>query len=185
MRAESGPAIAPGGSFEAHVTPTRPGTFMYHTHMDDLWQLLGGLAGPLIVLAPGERFDPALDHIVMVTSSFAHPIGGGMSINGSLQPAPIVLHAGIPQRLRLLNMTAFGSDLVVSLDGTGSGRWTPIAKDGIDLDPRLQTPRTPIQELTTGETRDFRFVPAAPGTLKLDVFDGPAIVASVPIDVMP
>ncbi len=52
------PMIDPGQTFEALITPPRAGTFIYHTHMDDIWQLRGGLAGPLIVMEPGKRFDP-------------------------------------------------------------------------------------------------------------------------------
>ena len=59
------PAIKPGQSFEARLTPRRAGTFMYHTHLDDIRQQYGGLVGALVVLEPGHQWDPAhggLDH---------------------------------------------------------------------------------------------------------------------------
>src|SRR5262249_13853983 len=55
------PPIAPGASFVARMAPPRAGTFIYHTHWHDLSQLTNGLYGPLIVLPPGEKFDPASD----------------------------------------------------------------------------------------------------------------------------
>src|SRR5262249_2126413 len=44
------PYIAPGHSFTAYMTPPRAGTFIYHTHWNDVRQLTGGLYGALLVL---------------------------------------------------------------------------------------------------------------------------------------
>jgi FtsP/CotA-like multicopper oxidase with cupredoxin domain len=180
-----GRAIAPGGTFVAAFTPVRAGTFMYHTHVDDVWQLMGGLAGPLVVLPPGERFDPATDHVVMLTIDDEHSFGDAVLVNGSLTPQPLVVRRGHPQRIRLLNLTLINSDLVVSLDGAPGQQWTPISKDGFAMDPRLQIPRTPTQEITIGETRDFRYAPLEVGHTTLDVFEEGTKVASVPIEVVP
>ena len=57
------PLIAPGDSFVARLTLPRSGTFMYHTHLGDFVQLTSGLFGGIVVLEPGERFDPATDHM--------------------------------------------------------------------------------------------------------------------------
>jgi FtsP/CotA-like multicopper oxidase with cupredoxin domain len=181
---DSAPPIAPGGSFVAQFTPPDAGTFMYHTHMDDTWQLVGGLSGPLVVLPRGVHFDPTTDHIVMLTSPVDAPFGDTAAIDGFVEPPPLVVHVGVPQRFRLINMTALNADLIVSLDGPGAPVWTPIAKDGLDLDPRLRIPRRAVQQLTIGETRDFTFVPTAPGHLTFDVFDGPRIGA-MRVDVVP
>ncbi len=180
-----GPPIEPGGTFVAAFTPPRAGTFMYHTHMDDVWQLMAGLAGPLVVMPPGERFDPETDHVVMLTIDDEHPGGDAVLVNGLLAPPPIVVHAGRAQRIRLLNLTLVNSDLVVSLDGAPGQQWTPISKDGFALDPRLQIARTPTQEITIGETRDFRYVPLAAGHTALDVFEEGTKVGSLPIEVTP
>jgi FtsP/CotA-like multicopper oxidase with cupredoxin domain len=181
---DSAPPIAPGGSFVAQFTPAYPGTFMYHTHMDDTWQLVGGLSGPLVVLPAGAHFDPATDHILMLTSPIEAPFGDTAAIDGFVEPPPMVVHVGVPQRFRLINMTALNADLIVSLDGAGAPVWTPIAKDGLDLDPRLRTQRRAVQQLTIGETRDFTFVPTTPGSLTLDVFDG-ARIGGMRVDVVP
>ena len=58
--------IAPGGSFVVRLTPPRAGTFIYHTHVHDYRQLTSGLYGPLLVVEPGERWDPATDHVVVL-----------------------------------------------------------------------------------------------------------------------
>ena len=60
------PPVDPGQSFVAKFTPPRAGTFIYHTHWHKDAQLAGGLYGPLIVLEPGERYDPETDHIVVI-----------------------------------------------------------------------------------------------------------------------
>jgi multicopper oxidase len=41
------PAIRPGSSFEVRITPRRAGTFMYHTHFNEMRQQYGGLVGAL------------------------------------------------------------------------------------------------------------------------------------------
>ena len=40
----------PGDSFTVLMTPPRAGTFIYHTHADELAQLTGGLYGALLVI---------------------------------------------------------------------------------------------------------------------------------------
>jgi FtsP/CotA-like multicopper oxidase with cupredoxin domain len=60
------PPVAPHGTFTASFTPPRAGTFIYHTHWHNAGQLSGGIYGPLVVLEPGERFDPESDHIVIM-----------------------------------------------------------------------------------------------------------------------
>jgi FtsP/CotA-like multicopper oxidase with cupredoxin domain len=57
--------IQPGDSFVAHLTQPRAGTFIYHTHFQDEIQLTSGLYGPIVVLEPGQVFQPATDHIYL------------------------------------------------------------------------------------------------------------------------
>ena len=52
------PAINPGHSFVVRMAPPRARTFIYHTHWHDPDQLENGIYGPLIVLPPGQPFDP-------------------------------------------------------------------------------------------------------------------------------
>ena len=102
------PPVAPGQSFVAKFTPPRAGTFIYHTHWHKDEQLAGGLYGPLIVLEPGERYDPETDHIVVIglNGVLRENEREPFALNGSATPAPIVMRAGVPNRLRLINITA-------------------------------------------------------------------------------
>lgn len=181
------PAIEPGQTFVAHFVPPDAGTFTYHSHLDDGWQLAGGLVGPLIVLPRGESFDTHTDHIVMISELSMTAGGPRLAIGGTLAPPPLAITAGVPQRLRLSDLTLGGESLVVSLsEGPHVMRWTPIAKDGRDLPARFHIPVLATHALTIGETRDFSFTPVRAGTLTLGVYNldnNGALVASQQIDV--
>jgi FtsP/CotA-like multicopper oxidase with cupredoxin domain len=166
------PPIRPGESFVAHMTPPRAGTFIYHTHWHDERQLAGGMSGPLIVLEPGEKYDPDVERMVFV--SVAPPtdkVPDPILINGSLTPAPLRMKAGNTYRLRLINITADNANFDVTLSSGGKPvTWRAVAKDGADL-PAAQALSLPAnrQSLTTGETRDFEYRPETAGDLKLEV----------------
>jgi manganese oxidase len=183
------PPIDPGATFVARFTPPDSGTFMYHAHMDDGWQLGEGADGPLIVMPPGEDFDPNTDHLVMISESYEKAGAPFIAIGGSLAPGPLSMTAGVPQRLRFAELTLGGQNLVVSLsDASRVLRWTPIAKDGRDLPLRLERETDATQALTIGETRDFRFTPKRAGTLTLGVYDldnNGMLVGTQQIDVAP
>src|SRR5258708_33601964 len=76
--------IQPGASFIVTFTPPRAGTFIYHTHMDDVRQLSSGLYGPLIVLPPGKSFDPETDRVLVISK--AGPGEKPIWLNGSQTP---------------------------------------------------------------------------------------------------
>ncbi|MBI3499245.1 MAG: multicopper oxidase domain-containing protein [Proteobacteria bacterium] len=165
------PMIHPGQEFKALFTPPRPGTFIYHTHMNDVEQLEAGLAGPLIVLPPGETFDSKRDHIIMVTTPrpFADQ-GKFVLVNGVNPPAPIELKTGARHRFRLINMHSFEGYLTVEVKhGSQPMRWRALAKDGRSLPKVRQTSGPARQLVTQGETYDFEFVPSAPGDYTLEL----------------
>ena len=188
------PAIAPGDSFEARFTPPRSGSFMYHAHMDEARQEIGGLAGPLIVRDPGVSPSPD-DHVFLYKGyslSRAHPV----EINGEGNPDTVVLHVGRPGRLRLLSLATTSFDPVFSLtartdtgspsaDDTMIQRWRPVAKDGFDLPPAARTDRPARQTVSIGETYDFEFTPQRTGMLRLEVrgHSGRPVIIAVPIRV--
>src|SRR4029079_9882015 len=58
------PSIAPNDSITVRYTPPRAGTFMYHSHMNEGAQMGGGAYGPIIVVEPGQKFDPTVDKIL-------------------------------------------------------------------------------------------------------------------------
>jgi manganese oxidase len=77
------PAIQPGESFIARFTPNRAGTFIYHTHSADPRQLTGGLYGALIVLEPGQSFDPVHDRLLVIGSHDPSFYTKHITLNGS------------------------------------------------------------------------------------------------------
>ena len=163
------PPIAPGGTFLARMTPPRAGTFIYHSHWHERKQLGGGLTGPIIVLPPGEKFDPATDKIFLFTrdgTDGTEPL----LLNGISQPVPIPLTVGTRYRLRFINITPVDSVLSYSIvDSSGAPvQWRAIAKDGWDLPAEQTTPKNASEDyLSVGETRDYTFIPDKPGELYL------------------
>jgi len=154
------PMIDPGQSFEVRMVPPRAGTFIYHTHMNDVHQLRGGLAGPLIVLEPGEQFDPSTDHIFTLTTTHALADIGKIFINGMFQPPPLTIRAGVRQRLRFINVTTFWGAAIVSLSsGNRTLQWEPLAVDGADLPQARRAPQSAVATVTIASTGDFTFTP--------------------------
>jgi FtsP/CotA-like multicopper oxidase with cupredoxin domain len=160
--------IEPGGSFVAQFTPPRAGTFIYHSHFDDLKQLSSGLYGPLIVLPAGETFDPETDRVLVI--SRAGPGETPIWLNGSRSPTIAALKVGRTYRFRIINIVPENPPVTVSLTFGGSPiGWRPIAKDGADL-PERQRTRTPARlTIAVGETYDFELQPDQPGEVALEV----------------
>lgn len=146
------PPIAPGDSFVAHLLVPRAGTFIYHTHLNDLMQMAGGLYGPLVVLEPGEPFDPAHDHLVTVGTSFATVTE--LVVNGGATEPPLVLAAGEPQRFRLININLADPVRVILHQAGTPVPWRVVATDGYTL-PSAQVQEGPAtRRLAAGTTVD-------------------------------
>ena len=164
------PMIQPGGSFVATFTPPRAGTFIYHTHLDDIRQLSSGLYGPIIVLEPGQSLDSERDRIMLVSvkgPSDNTPI----LLNGDADPGPMELKQGVKYRFRFINITPHDPLLTVSvLAGSSPVTWRAIAKDGADLPSSQATERRARQTVSVGETYDFEFQPQSTTELRLEVF---------------
>lgn len=172
------PSIEPGGSFIAEMTPPRAGTFIYHAHFDDDRQLRLGLYGPLIVLEPGERFDPEKERIVVLSTT-----RGGIRLNSGAASGSLQLKTGESYRFRLINITLNSSTVAVRLAaGDNAVSWRPLAKDGAHLPPARATLQPAHQAVTVGETRDFEFIPDTPGELRLSVISARGIpIAAMPV----
>jgi manganese oxidase len=169
------PAIAPGASFTARFTPPRAGTFIYHTHWHDDAQLAGGIYGALVVLEPGQRFDPAVDHVIIIGLNGVLVDGQRepFALNGRELPAPILMRMGVPNRIRLINITANNSILTAFLmDRFEPATWNPIAKDGAALPADRARPREARQLVSVGETYDFEVVPTPAQNLWIEVRRG-------------
>jgi manganese oxidase len=164
--ARRAPAIRPGTSFEVHLTPRRAGTFIYHTHFNEMRQQFGGLAGPLVVLEPGEHWDPSHDLLFFISDA---PHGRAV-MNGLASPAPTQLELGSVYRIRVANIASDRGTLLVRVvqDSTVTS-WRPVAKDGFALPASQATARPSIARVGTGETADFEFTPATAGELRLEI----------------
>jgi FtsP/CotA-like multicopper oxidase with cupredoxin domain len=179
------PAIAPRDSFVARFTPPRAGTFMYHTHVDEVRQQKAGLSGVMIVLEPTATFDRATDLSFLITTPRLEANSAVVYLNGSMSPATIEMRAGTRYRLRVLNLHTFRPSMRFEVRRDSAlVLWRAIAKDGADLPSALATNRPASQQLGNGEIYDFEFVPAVPGDLRIDVTTGAgALLMTVPIRV--
>jgi FtsP/CotA-like multicopper oxidase with cupredoxin domain len=174
------PSIAPGDSFTAVYTPPRAGTFIYHTHIDDIRQMESGLYGPLIVLEPGAAYDSTTDHTV-VFGWHEFPDSLLVLLNGSAHPAPLVLRAGKTHRLRIIMIPPAGTADVELRSDTGLVAWRAVAKDGADLPSHQATVRPARQRISVGETFDFELTPANPASLRLEFREGSNVLVSMPV----
>ena len=164
------PPIAPGSSFVARMTPPRAGTFIYHTHWHDEYQLINGIYGPLIVLPPGEKFDPDSDIPFVFSIGSFENLGEMALINGTPQSKALQLQVGKKYRFRLINISTNNQGMEVSLrDRNGPVEWRITAKDGADLPASLVRPSNAQLTVTVGETYDVEFSTTTAQDLLLDL----------------
>ncbi|MDF2771763.1 MAG: multicopper oxidase type 3 [Geminicoccaceae bacterium] len=164
------PAIAPRDSFEARFTPPRPGTFIYHSHVDEARQQAAGLTGAIVVLAPGERYDAASDLIAVATSpADSATESRAVILNGALEPQPLTLKAGVPHRLRMINITVGrpGSRFELRQDTTLL-QWRLLARDGAELPDHRKVMERAARRLSIGQTMDVEITPRAAGPMRLE-----------------
>ncbi len=165
------PTIEPGASFLARMKPPRAGTFIYHTHWHDESQLTNGLYGPLIVLPPQQKYDPASDLTFVFSIGDFGALEELALINGTPQSKTMRLQAGTKYRFRLINISTNNQGMQVSLrDPNGPVDWRIIAKDGSDLPASLVRLSKAQLTITVGETYDVEFSTSAPEELLLDLF---------------
>jgi FtsP/CotA-like multicopper oxidase with cupredoxin domain len=159
------PSIAPGDSITVRWMPPRAGTFMYHSHFNESSQISSGLYGPIIVVEPGQKFDPERDRVLffgtagpttnVIIGPFAHHL-----MNGVEQPKPMDLRAGTTYRFRLINLADGGPTLVSLARGKDPVTWRAVAKDGAALPASQATSRPATLMFDPGEIYDFELTPA-------------------------
>ncbi|MGZ8398869.1 MAG: multicopper oxidase domain-containing protein [Gemmatimonadales bacterium] len=162
------PSVMPGDSFTARLTLPRAGTFMYHTHLNDVEQLTSGLYGGIVVLEPGKRLDRQRDHLFVIgwDGETRAPALPHLVVNGDSLPAPLELAAGVPHRLRFINIGPAGLYRMAIYRDTRLASWKKLAKDGADLPPG-QAIRGPSEfTIAVGEAYDFELTPE-PGKYRL------------------
>src|SRR5262249_18836308 len=136
------PAIKPHDSLTVRWTPPRAGSFMYHSHFNEAQQMGRGLYGAIIVLDPGQKYDPETDRVM-----FFGTAGAGQNfvlgpfpnilLNGKKQPDAMNLKAGTRYRFRFFNLAGDIPTMVSLKSGAGDKAapvsWKATAKDGYPL----------------------------------------------------
>jgi manganese oxidase len=164
------PMIQPNDSFIAEFTPPRAGTFIYHSHMNELLQSNSGMYGVLMVTDSAHPFDPRIDRIILVG-------GGGPGniekrslgvVNGRIDPR-LDFEAGTTYRLHIVQIHPQALVQFVLGTDTTMARWTPVAKDGADLPAAQAVARPAYTMMGPGETGDFLFTPQRPGVMLMSI----------------
>ena len=162
------PMIEPGKSFDVFFDPPRAGTFIYHTHMNDLAQLGSGLYGPIIVLPRGETYKPETDRVFLISRNGMRK-DGELLLNGTKDPQLQLWRAGVDYRLRFINICA-NNTIKVDLRQSGSPAWwKAIAKDGADLPSEQALSGPAAFVIAPGETYDFQVRPEHGGEMELSL----------------
>lgn len=150
--------IPPGGSFIYQFVAKYPGTYIYHTHYDDLTQLDSGLYGAIIIDPPNPpHFDR--EYVMLISSWRLHGSEeeNAFSINGKSYPWTIPMPVRLGDRVRVRMINISGNCMhVMHLHGH---LFHVIAKDGTPVNGALEN----SQSLSPGETYDVAFVANNPG----------------------
>ncbi len=161
------PMIAPNDSFVARLSLPRSGTFMYHTHLNDIEQITSGLYGALIVSDPGKPINAKRDHVVIV--GWDGPKGPELINGDSASGPPIEINAGETQRFRFINIGPANRMFFSIRKDTTVTEWRALAKDGADL-PSVRAIKEPaIKRLNVGEMYDAEFTALEKGEYVLAV----------------
>jgi FtsP/CotA-like multicopper oxidase with cupredoxin domain len=166
------PYIQPGETFKYEFTFTRPGTYMYHPHYDEMTQMALGMVG-MIVVHPRAPRGPHVDRdFVLMTHEWKIRPGtrrpdptamldfNVLTFNSKAFPAtePLVAGRGERVRLRFGNLSAMDHH-PIHLHGF---YFKVTATDGGDIPEAAQWPQTTVL-VPVGTTRTVEFVADAPG----------------------
>jgi len=170
MSGLSQPPIPVGATFRYEFDLTRPGTFMYHSHYDEMIQIALGVTGMFIV-HPRRGPRPDRDFAIML-HEWKVPLGARrpdplamndfnvLTMNGKAFPAtaPLVARRGDRVRIRFGNLSPMDHH-PIHLHGYA---WKITATDGGPIPVSAQWPETTVL-VPVGSTRDVEFVADAPG----------------------
>ena len=160
------PEIAAGDSFIVRMTPPRAGTFIYHSHFDEIRQQSGGLSGAFIVLDPDQKYDADHERLVFFSTprdTMSLPV----LINGS-RSTVIEMVSGETYRLRLINITLANPAMFASItDGEKPLSWRRLAKDAINVPADEVVETAANQQISIGETFDMMLEAPPAGEYKI------------------
>ena len=157
-------AVQPGATFVYEFTAEDAGTYMYHTHYDDLNELDRGLYGAFIVdpkTPPKEHYDR--DYLMLLSSwRIFSDAENYFSINGESYPQtkPYIVRSGDRVRIREIDISGTESH-AMHIHGH---HFQVVAIDGVDVPPAQRQSMDTVG-LMPGEIRDIAFTAdAQPGT---------------------
>ncbi len=166
-------AIKPGETFRYEWTWRQHGTFMYHSHHDEMTQMAMGLMG-MIVVHPRRRTDDYRvdrDFVIMLSewaiepgTSRPNPIAmdgfNVLTMNAKAFPgtSPLVCKTGDRVRIRFGNLSAMDHH-PIHLHGY---HFKVVETDGGPIPPSAQVPETTVL-VPTGSTRTVEFIANEPG----------------------
>lgn len=165
-------SIEPGETFRYEFTLKQHGTFMYHSHHDEMVQMAMGLMG-MIVVHPRQPSEPPVDRdFVYMLSEWAVRVGterpdpnemqdfNVLTFNAKVFPdtAPMVVRHGQRVRIRIGNLSAMDHH-PIHLHGHA---FEIVATDGGVVPASARWPETTVL-VPTGSTRTVEFVADAPG----------------------
>ncbi len=165
-------AIEPGETFKYEFTPPRAGTFMYHSHHDEMTQMAMGMMGMLVV-HPREQAGPPVDRDFVyllsewkITPGTRRPDPNEMvdfnvlTLNARIFPGtqPLVVRKGERVRIRIGNLSAMDHH-PIHLHGH---RFTVTETDGGAVPESARWPETTVV-VPVGSVRVIEFVADNPG----------------------
>ncbi|MBL8747818.1 MAG: copper oxidase [Planctomycetes bacterium] len=165
-------SIEPGETFRYEFDLGKAGTFMFHSHHDEMVQMAMGLVG-MFVVHPKAPSGPLPDRdFVYMLGEWALKVGterpdpnemkdfNVLTLNGKVFPAtaPMVVKTGQRVRIRIGNLSAMDHH-PMHLHGHA---FTVTATDGGDIPPSARCPETTVL-VAAGQTRTIEFVADAPG----------------------
>jgi FtsP/CotA-like multicopper oxidase with cupredoxin domain len=165
-------AIQPGETFKYEFTLKQHGTFMYHSHHDEMTQMQLGMMG-MFIIHPKNPQRPAPDRdYVMMLSEWKIEVGARrpdpnemtdfnvFTMNARSFPGTQALLAkkGDRVRIRIGNLSTM-SHHAIHLHGYN---FKVVATDGGEIPEAGQWPETTVH-LPTGSTRTVEFIADEPG----------------------
>ena len=165
-------AIPPGETFKYEFTLWQRGTYMYHSHHDEMTQMALGMLG-LFIIHPREPKEPRPDRDFVYLLSEWKIVPGTMrpdpnemtdfnllTLNARVYPgtAPMVVKTGDRVRIRIGNLSAMDHH-PIHFHGH---HWWVVATDGGEIPASARWPETTVL-VPAGSTRTVEFVANNPG----------------------
>jgi manganese oxidase len=165
-------SIEPGETFLYEFVLRQHGTFMYHSHHDEMVQMAMGLMGMFVVHPRRPTEAPPDRDFVYLLSEWALPVGAErpnpnemqdfnvLTLNGKVFPAtsPMVAKKGQRVRIRIGNLSAMDHH-PIHIHGH---HFTVVATDGGEIPGAARWPETSVL-VAAGQTRTVELFADNPG----------------------